>query len=299
VTQSIEKSLFTPATPHISPPPLRTGQETFRQVATAAQAARITLQTAEGDIVTFSGLFENHQAMEARRVSSPLASREQLSSLQVERGSLAVSVQGDLNEEELADIVRLVNDLTAIAASFFAGEHEAAMAAALQLGEMGSVSRLSATFSQQVSLHSRLISSHPMPASLEKFSEELRRQIPLAEENSPQPRPDQGALRKARWQQILEAIDRRAEETAATASARPSREKTALRMMRRLEETLRQHPIFSPFSTSLAAKALSRAAAQQPVEAYPATTAAFAPLQEEFARQFQQWLHGTSRPAES
>lgn len=290
MTHAIDRNPFSPANLQPLASPFRAGQETFQQISAGSRTAHISLQTAEGDIVTFSGLFENYQAMEARSVFSRGSSLQEATLLQQGRESLAVSVQGDLNEEELADVVRLLNDLTAIASSFFAGDHETAMTAAMNLGEMGSVSRLSATFSQQTSLHSRLVGTHPMPASLEDFGEQLRRQIPLTAENNAGEVQDYGELLRARWQQILTALENAAEESLPAPTPEPSRQKTASQMLQRLEQTMGHHPGLGAFAGPLATKAMTRAAALQPVETHAATAKAFAALQQEFAGQLHRWL---------
>lgn len=293
MASAINKNLLHTAISQQPPLPFRTGQETFQHISASSQTAHLSLRTAEGDIVTFSGLLENYQAMESKSIFSPTSSRQGMTALLQNQESMAVSVQGDLNDEELADILRLVNDLTAIAASFFAGDHETAMTAAMNLGEMGSVSRLSATFTRQVSMETRLTGAHPLPASLEKYSDALRRQLPLVANGEGHGAPNYGEVLRTRWQQILAVLETAANTAPAQQSPAASGQETARKMMERMEQTLGQHPGLSPFAGPLATQSLTRAAsAARPGENHPDMARAFNALQDEFSRQLRQWLTG-------
>jgi hypothetical protein len=52
---------------------------------------------------------------------------------------VALSVEGDLNEEEMADIMSILGKIENLASDFFAGELDEAVAKALQFGDMGTV----------------------------------------------------------------------------------------------------------------------------------------------------------------
>jgi hypothetical protein len=216
--------------------------------------------------------------------------------------AMGFSVQGDLNAQELADINRLVGELTSIASTFFSGDYEDAMTKAMDFGDLGlgSVSSLTAAFSSQTVSQTRITSQSSLPAMADL--EDLYRQLETDRTDA----RDYAALLEARWQQILKALDEKKKEeldglfarrmeplpvvaqdldagAVAPASpeeppavprkaeapdlpAVPASEEAARQMLARLEQLFADHPKVTPFAKALAATAMEKAAsrAEQP-----------------------------------
>ncbi|MGV1099070.1 hypothetical protein ACUUL3_06610 [Thiovibrio sp. JS02] len=263
------------------------------------QSTRITIQTDEGDIVTFSGMLQNHQGLQAREWLTPMSSGQSMSSFSSRSETMAVSLKGDLNPQELADIANLITDLTAIASSFFTGDYGKAMQDALEIGDMGSLSAMSASFSQRISQQTRITGTHPIPASFDDMAESLRRELPQTETDGEGGRTSYSAQMKARWQQILTALaEGEPEKPPPTkeASAVGTKEEAALRMFSRWQQALENNPGLSPFIGPLTEKAMVRASAHQPAGQHPATAKGYSDLRQAFQRQHDNWLHANTLP---
>ncbi len=254
--------------------------ESFDLRGTLTQAAQISIRTAEGDIVTLAATRQEARSMQASawttREGSGLATAYSATSSEM----LAFSLHGDLNPEERADIVALAEDLTAIASSFFAGDFAQAMERATQLGDLGSLSSMSATFSQhslqQTSLHSGQALGEIPQATARGAEGETSLQ--------------------ARWQKILHFLEQAKKEKVATGAAQVgAREEAALRMLARWQEALAKNPSLAPHIEPLTEKALDRAAAQED----PAVIAkGRQELHDAFRRQFSQWRQQERNGAE-
>lgn len=221
--------------------------------------------------------------------------------------NLELTVQGDLNPAELADINRLMTELTGIAAAFFTGEVEKAAAAAAGMGDLGSLASLSATFVQTTSATTQYISAHPVPrldqsalldlqelynSSLQGITEEVNYEEML----------------QARWQQILAMLDRPQEDAApeppAITDEIPSptgnegiapalvAEEAAGDIVEHISETMAEHPRLSPYAAPLAMEALHRAFAssEEIRKESKALTQALNELQHHLFNQLRHWL---------
>jgi hypothetical protein len=133
-------------------------------------ATDLSLRTAEGDLVNIS--FQNEQSLteseSQTRFADDVAIRE-ISSVAVAASRYSLSVQGDLNDEELAAIQRLVEGIEPIARDFFArGEFDFENATGVLAGSLGVIDEvelelervITATFSSQT-----LISGAPNQAN--------------------------------------------------------------------------------------------------------------------------------------
>ncbi len=122
-------------------------------------ATDLSLRTKEGDLVNIS--FQNEQSLTSSesqtRFADDVAVRE-ISSAAVAASRYSISVQGDLNDEELAAIQRLVDEVRPIAQEFFAqGEFDFENAAQALSGSLGVLDEIqlelerviTATFSSQ------------------------------------------------------------------------------------------------------------------------------------------------------
>ena len=275
---------------------------TFAQTLAETQSSWLSLTTAEGDRVTLSDLSMSYQQTQGVGWVTPASSGMNVSSSSMTAETMGFSVQGDLNAQELADINRLVGELTSIASTFFSGDYEDAMAKAMDFGDLGlgSVSSLAAAFSSQTVSQTRITSQSSLPAMADL--EDLYRQLETDRTDA----RDYAALLEARWQQILKALDEKKKEeldglfarrmepvpvvaqdldagAVAPASpeeppavprkaeapdlpAVPASEEAARQMLAHLEQLFADHPKVTPFAKALAATAMEKAAsrAEQP-----------------------------------
>lgn len=124
-----------------------------------AFSTELSLRTKEGDLVDIS--FQNEQSLteseSQTRFADGVAVRE-ISSVAVAASRYSISVQGDLNEEELQAIQRLVDEVGPIARGFFArGEFDFENATEALAGSLGVIDEIelelerviTATFSSQ------------------------------------------------------------------------------------------------------------------------------------------------------
>ncbi len=282
-------------TPYTNQSSERIYQTNFQQAVAQAQAASISIQTDEGDIVTIN----NSSSLAAHSAGSswlsPVGSGQDFTMQTIAAQSMGFSIQGDLNEEELADIAKLVSDLSGIASSFFSGQYDTAMGEALALGDLGSLSAMSASFSQTTSVMTRLASNHPLPAGLFNDQELAPPQL-LEEIRSDNQGPDFGETLRARWQQIEEYLAQQKikEEVRENQDTELlNRQEAALKMMDRIQETMEKHPHLSPFSTPLALKALNNAAINQAQTGGKAHN--YNQLKEDLFQQLNNWLIGPEK----
>jgi hypothetical protein len=275
---------------------------TFAQTLAETQSSWLSLTTAEGDRVTLSDLSMSYQQTQGVGWVTPASSGMNVSSSSMTAETMGFSVQGDLNAQELADINRLVGELTSIASTFFSGDYENAMTQAMDFGDLGlgSVSSLAAAFSSQTVTETRITSQSSLPAMADL--QDLYRQLETDRTDA----RDYAALLEARWQQILKALDEKKKEeldglfarrmeplpvvaqdldagAVAPASpeeppavprkaeapdlpAVPASEEAARQMLAHLEELFADHPKVTPFAKALAATAMEKAAsrAEQP-----------------------------------
>ncbi len=299
----------------------RSGKSTFEQTLAQVQSTSFSLTTAEGDQVTLSGLSQNYQYTQAIGWFNPASSGVNYTSSSTSAEAMGISVQGDLNEQELADISRLVGELTSIASSFFSGDQQGAMARAMDFGDMsmGSVSSLSATFSRQTVTQTRLTSHSPLPAMEDLKDLKLKDIYDTLGTNTSE-EPDYATVLEARWQQILKALDemkakemdglfaRRMDPTPlsvtgvnaepAALPAVPPEEHAARQMMSHLEQLLTDHPKLTPFAKALATTAMDTAA-RQPEQGLPDTAKALGDLKNAFLNQLHQWFLPSEPPTTS
>ena len=296
----------------------RSGKSTFEQTLAQVQSTSFSLTTAEGDQVTLSDLSQNYQYTQAIGWFNPASSGVNYASSSTSAEAMGISVQGDLNEQELADITKLVGELTSIASTFFSGDQQGAMARAMDFGEMsmGSVSSLSATFSRQTVTQTRLTSHSPLPA-MEDLNDLKLKDIYDTLGTNTSGEPDYATVLEARWQQILKALDemkakemdglfaRRMDPTplpvtemAAEPSALPAgppEERAARQMLSHMEQLLSDHPQLTPFAKALGTNAMETAA-RQPEQGLPDTARALGDLKTAFLNQLHQWFLPSEPP---
>ena len=309
---------------------------TFAQTLAETQSSWLSLTTAEGDRVTLSDLSMSYQQTQGVGWFSPASSGMNVSSSSMTAEAMGLSVQGDLNEQELADITRLVGELTSIASAFFSGDYDNAMTQAMDFGnlELGSVSSLAASFSSQTVSQTRITSQSSLPAMAELKDlnlEDLYQSLGADRTEE----LDYATLLEARWQQMLKALDAMREkeleglqpvvsqalpaeaaspsslaeeqqpppvgqeaEPADAAAFLPAEERAAQRMVAQLEELFAKHPKLTPFAKALAANAMEKAASRTD-HAQQGTARAFGALQNAFRNRLHQWFLPPELPAMS
>ncbi|MCX5863797.1 MAG: hypothetical protein NTW42_01815 [Deltaproteobacteria bacterium] len=297
------------------------GKSTFEQTLAQVQSTSFSLTTAEGDQVTLSGLSQNYQYTQAVGWFNPASSGVNYASSSTSAQAMGISVHGDLNEQELADITKLVGELTSIASTFFSGDQQGAITRAMDFGQMsmGSVSSLSASFSRQTVAQTQITSYSPLPAMADLKDLKLKDIYDTLGTNT-SGEPDYATVLEARWQQILKALDEmKAKELDGLFARRmdpkplpatgvnaetpalpvvPPEERAARKMVSHMEQLLTDHPQLTPFAKALGATAMDTAA-RQAEQGLPDTARALGDLKTAFLNQLHQWFLPSEPPTTS
>ncbi|MEK9629245.1 MAG: hypothetical protein VW455_09520 [Nitrospinota bacterium] len=96
-------------------------QRSTAAAVSASVSSELNIRTQEGDLVNLS--FSNEQSLQESRTqiqSSEYGTYQEISTVARAASSYSISVQGDLNEEELAAINKLAAEISPIASEFFA-----------------------------------------------------------------------------------------------------------------------------------------------------------------------------------
>lgn len=135
------------------------GRQSYLASTSVAFATDLTLKTKEGDLVELS--FQNEQSLTESETQTRFANDvavQDISSVAVAASRYSISVQGDLNAEELDAIQRLVDAIGPVARDFFSsGEFDFENAAGILAGSLGTLEDIqlelerviTATFSTQ------------------------------------------------------------------------------------------------------------------------------------------------------
>ncbi|MFH7319441.1 hypothetical protein ACHHRT_02390 [Desulfurivibrio sp. D14AmB] len=269
----------------------------YQQAVLLARQSSISLTTAEGDRVSISADWSSATKLGTGQVQRGGALLNAYSLSNLETQSYSLSVEGDLNTEELRDIERLMEQLTGIAYDFFNGDLERALEGALNLGELGSIRELSATFLQASYSSQQLISRGPRAVG----------HLPSSTGGQAAP-PDQlptasrvyryHDIIQAQWQQLKEWFEA---ETAGTgqSSLPPASDGSkegghapSARMVAALEETMGRHPRLTPLSRALAERAMERAAElfTREHQGNPPLPRSMAELRHNLGQRLDRWL---------
>ncbi len=280
---------------------------TIQQTFTQNIDARLEFVTDEGDVVSLSNSLTTAMFMEGNQWLTPAGHGQEFTLASLRTENLELTVQGDLNPEELADINRLMTEITSIAADFFTGETEKALSAAAGMGELGSLSSLSATFLQATSTTTQYTSPHPVPHLDTSTLQDLQELYsPSLQEVTKEINYEE--ILQARWQQILAMLDRPQEDAAPEPAAMtqeipspteneytapaPTAGETAGKIVEHISETMAEHPRLSPFAAPLAMESLHRAFTSSEEVRKDAKDLAHAmkELQHHLFKQLRQWL---------
>ncbi|NOR11457.1 MAG: hypothetical protein GQ541_08215, partial [Desulfovibrionaceae bacterium] len=95
--------------------------ESFQQTAEKQRDSHISITTDEGDVVTISSSYAMAMAYSSSEEFSPGMWNQSFTAMSLESSTFSMTIEGDLNEEELQDIKHLLQDLKKIAKAFFHG----------------------------------------------------------------------------------------------------------------------------------------------------------------------------------
>lgn len=120
------------------------------------KSVEIKLMTAEGDRITLSvnALFEeSYTGYNSRGYMNGMVTGTRMETFSSFSDRwMSITLEGDLNEEELVDIQRVLAKVESLASDFFRGEIDEAVAKAIQFDDMGSVVNLKANLEYTYSM---------------------------------------------------------------------------------------------------------------------------------------------------
>jgi hypothetical protein len=124
------------------------GAERTKLRSRSSEEGSLTLTTAEGDKVTIS--FRNQQSTKVDQATlyGPEGSYERTRVKTRESSQLSVSLEGELSEDELADITALVSKLSGGITSARGGDAEGAQAQISEPTDLGSIESYSFAYQQ-------------------------------------------------------------------------------------------------------------------------------------------------------
>lgn len=244
-------------------PPINRQQANLNESYQAlTKGVSIALTTREGDKITIS----QQSAASHYRKESVSPDSYQLNEQSIRLESMGISVQGDLNQQELDDLSKLFDDLGSIANEFFSGNLGGAVSEALNIGDMGSISQLEATFTRTSILSNYLSGPHPLP-TLNQGSNAPMANVPTQKNQGNnlndgiEPRIID--IMEAQWKQFLEALDLHRPEPNSPQKRPPaSPDMVAREMLERAKETASTHPRITPLLPSVIDLALGNTSSQ-------------------------------------
>lgn len=227
----------------------KTNQFSHERYQAQSQEVSISLTTQEGDKITIS------QNASSERIKAKYNNGEGMSKIESNMASynMSFTVEGDLNEQELADLSNLLQDLSGIADSFFKGHMDKAVSGALGIGDMGSINQLEATFTRTSVLANYMTSSHPLPSFDEYKNDFLLEDFYHKDHHSKAKGPSLVDSMAAQWRQFVEALpeQKTADIQPPTFPPASSAELVGKQMFERAKETMNTHPRLTPLMPSI------------------------------------------------
>ncbi len=278
------------------PPPAYSRDSDYSRLLAQKQNAVINITTDEGDKISINTSLASRRRTRLRENNNGL---ELLTSkLSISRQS--IQVQGDLNPAELADLGRLLDDLSSIADDFFKGDMKKAVSGALNLGDMGSLSKVEASFTSTTTTASRL-AYHPIPGQAAGFSNLLAGH--KTETGQDQLGASLSDILRAQWQQLAGYLDERAADIGNSQDsrqppARPAAQRTSQNrhagsdpgqtMMARAREIMNRLPRLTPLVPAVGDLAINKAAARHDNGLIP--PALISGIRNNFHDAFRSWM---------
>lgn len=265
-------------------PPSRTNDFVHERYHARSEEVTISLTTREGDQISIrqSAMSEHINAQHKKDTTLPALD------MRLASAGMSLSIQGDLSDQELADLSTLLGDLSVIADDFFNGNLTKAMTGAMNINDMGTISTLEATFSRTSVLANYLEVPHPLPSFNDQQHDPLLNEV-MGRAADPKTPPMLDSL-TAQWQQFLDALT----EQDVLPSRQPpppsdiSTAMTGRQMFERSQQTMSSHPRLTPLLPSVAELALNRVMRQfdQGLEASQLAK----DVSRHFNREFNDWL---------
>lgn len=249
--------------------------------------ANISFVTKEGDTISI------HSDTLNKSIAT-LAASDTTQTLQtqgVTRDQFSLSVNGDLNDEELADLAQLLDKLGAIADDFYSGDMNGAVIGAMDIGDMGSIAKLEANFSHTTAIQGYLQgASHPVPDMQDMLFDEL---LANTEQN---PNPEQGItdMLQAQWKQFLDYFNSRNENDSTIADSNEQepeqidKRQTAAQMFDAAKQTMTKHPRLTPLIPSVADLAIDKNF--NTFRLPPTDNAEAKTIKDYFSKEYSNWL---------
>ncbi len=228
--------------------PYSTTSQPFKVSTTQAYAGFektfIDITTQEGDSITLQRSTGHTEFSQGVQWQDNASLGMAFSGQSIDSHSFSYTVQGDLSAEELKDLGELFDALSFIADDFFQGNLDDAVAGALNIGDLGSLSSLSATFSKTEISVSQSSSQHPyVKADLARADQEEQA---LARH------------RQGQWQQILSYLEKNRPEFNHPEKKDASQIKDhGQDIMARIEKAIEHHQRLAPLIYKLAEKAIA------------------------------------------
>lgn len=266
----------------------------LQQTAMQSRQTEITMTTSEGDRVTLSSSLENLQALQYNATGT--GQNISFVAARLSMANFSITVEGDLNDQELADINSLVKDLSKIAKDFFKGHMDQAMTKAMDIGDTGTINGFAAAFVSTSMTSSQLTEHHPIPAlSPDTMGSDA---TTAASANDPLDQPSLTDLLRGQWEQLKKVLEQQLaptyeapatfQEMSGIQPATASPTETTQTMMDRAATTMADNPRLSPFIQPLADRVIDNVAAGMQKSANVQGLANR--LHHEFAQALQQWL---------
>jgi hypothetical protein len=222
----------------------------------------ITLTTKEGDRITISqGATAAHHSIVTQVKGGMQGLAEGMMAV-----GMSAKIEGDLSSQEINDLIGVFQDLSGIATDFFNGNLAQAVKGAANIGDMGSITSLDATFSRTSVLAKHMQGPHPLPSLFDIQNAQL-----LPKTNHPDPQvPTSGTVFStdlpALWQQFIAELSKQEAPPPPPAAPMPqSPAQAGERMLDRGRETMADHPRLSPLLPSVATLAIAQASRQFPL----------------------------------
>ncbi len=280
------------------PPASSSSGADYSRLFAQRQEAVINITTDEGDKISIN------TSLISRRQTNIHGNKNgiELLTSRLSGAQQSIQVQGDLNPAELADLGRLLDDLSSIAGDFFKGDMGKAVSGAMNLGDMGSLSRVEASFTNTTATASRL-TYHPMPGRADGFSRLL------AEHKTESGQDQLGAslsdILQAQWRQFAGYLDERAaaaskhdkdnhkplleSEINKTTQGRHTQPDPGQTMMARAQEMMNRLPHLTPLVPAVGDMAINKAAAARHDNS-PITPALIRGIRHNFHDAFRSWM---------
>ena len=235
-------------------PPSRTNDFLHESYQARSEEVSISLTTREGDQISI------RQSAMSERINAQKKKDASLQTLDTRLASagMSLSIQGDLSDQEISDLSALLGDLSVIADDFFNGNLTKAMTGAMNINDMGTISKLEATFSRTSVLANYLEVPHPLPSFNDQQHDPLLNEVMGRAADSKTPSMLDSLT--AQWQQFLDALT---EQDTLPARQQPppsdiSAAMTGRQMFERSQQTMSSHPRLTPLLPSIAELALDQ-----------------------------------------